>query len=77
MNDSRVIISDAVMNLMAMTEEVVSAKHIAPVLGMKEETIIKKAKTGRWDSGVCNYIISGRCVKFFRIDFLRKGGWIS
>lgn len=77
MNDSRVIISDAVMNLMAMTEEVVSAKHIAPVLGMKEETIIKKAKTGSWDRGVCNYIISGRCVKFFRIDFLRKGGWIS
>ena len=77
MNDSRVIISDAVMNLMAMTEEVVSAKYIAPVLGMKEETIIKKAKTGRWDRGVCNYIISGRCVKFFRIDFLRKGGWIS
>ena len=77
MNDSKVIISDAVMNLMAMTEEVVSAKHIAPVLGMKEETIIKKAKTGRWDRGVCNYIISGRCVKFFRIDFLRKGGWIS
>ena len=72
-----IVYSDPVRNLMAMTDEVVSAKHIAPILGMKTETIIKKAKDGNWDRGVCNYITSGNRVKFYRIDFLRKGGWIQ
>lgn len=70
-------VSDAVRNLMAMNQELVSAKYIAPILRMKTETMVKKAKMGIWDRQVCNYIVSGRCVKFFRIDFLRKGGWIS
>ena len=69
--------SSPVLALMAMTDEVVPAAMIAPILGMKAETIIKKAKIGKWDRGVCNYIISGTRVKFFRIDFLRKGGWIQ
>lgn len=69
--------SDDVLQLMARKDELVPAAVIAPILGMKAETIIKKAKMGKWDRGVCNYIISGRCVKFFRIDFLRKGGWIQ
>ena len=69
--------SPLVLQLMARTDELVPAAALAPILGMKAETIIKKAKIGKWDRGVCNYIVSGRCVKFFRIDFLRKGGWIQ
>lgn len=69
--------SPLIMQLMARTEELVPAAALAPILGMKAETIIKKAKMGKWDRGVCNYIVSGTHVKFFRIDFLRKGGWIQ
>ena len=72
-----IVYSDPVRELMARTEELVPAAVIAPILGMKAETIIKKAKMGKWDRGVCNYIISGTHVKFFRVDFLRKGGWIQ
>lgn len=69
--------SEPVLQLMDMAEDLVPAAAIAPILGMKAETIIKKAKIGKWDRGVCNYIVSGTRVKFFRIDFLRKGGWIQ
>ena len=72
-----VVYSDPVRELMARTDELVPAAVIAPILGMKAETIIKKAKIGKWDRGVCNYIVSGTRVKFFRVDFLRKGGWIN
>ena len=68
--------SDAVYDLMNREEDVVPAAAIAPILKMNKEAIIYKAKHGTWDRNVCNYIVSGRCVKFFRIDFLRKGGWI-
>ena len=69
--------SEPVLALMARKEDMVPAAAIAPILGMKTETIIKKAKIGKWDRGVCNYIISGTRVKFYRVDFLRKGGWIN
>ena len=72
-----IVYSDPVQKLMAMPEDLVPAAAIAPILGMKAETIIKKAKIGKWDRGVCNYIVSGTRVKFYRIDFLRKGGWIQ
>ena len=72
-----VVYSDPVRELMARKDELVPAAVIAPILGMKAETIIKKAKIGKWDRGVCNYIVSGTRVKFFRVDFLRKGGWIN
>ena len=72
-----IVYSDPVRELMQRTDDLVPAAAIAPILGMKEETIIKKAKIGQWDRGVCNYIISGTRVKFFRVDFLRKGGWIN
>ena len=72
-----IVYSDPVRELMASTDELVPAAVIAPILGMKAETIIKKAKIGKWDRGVCNYIVSGTRVKFFRVDFLRKGGWIQ
>ena len=71
------VYSEPVMALIAEKDEMVPAAAIAPILGMKAETIIKKAKIGKWDRGVCNYIISGTHVKFYRIDFLRKGGWIQ
>ena len=72
-----IVYSDPVRKLMAMPEDLVPAAAIAPILGMKAETIIWLAKKGRWDRNVCNYIISGTRVKFFRVDFLRKGGWIQ
>ena len=72
-----IVYSDPVRALMYCTDDMVPAAMIAPILGMKAETIIKKAKTGTWDRGVCNYIISGTRVKFYRVDFLRKGGWIQ
>ena len=72
-----IVYSDPVRELMQRTDELVPAAVIAPILGMKADTIIKKAKRGMWDRGVCNYIISGTHVKFFRVDFLRKGGWIN
>lgn len=68
--------SPAVQQLMAMTDEVVPASAIAPILQMHPSVIVSHVKTGKWDRNVCNYIISGNRVKFFRIDFLRKGGWI-
>lgn len=69
--------SEAVRALMDNPAELVPAAAIAPVLGMHPSVIIHQAKNGQWPREVCNYIISGRCVKFFRIDFLRKGGWIQ
>lgn len=69
--------SPAVRELMAMTDEVVPASAIAPIIHVHPSVMISQAKKGTWDRGVCNYIVSGRCVKFFRIDFLRKGGWIQ
>ena len=45
--------SDAVRNLMAMNQELVSAKYIAPILRMKTETMVKRR---RWASG------TGRCA---------------
>lgn len=71
------VYSDAVMQLIASKDELVSAAVIAPILGMKAETIVKKVRMGEWDRGICNYIESGTRVKFFRVDFLRKGGWIQ
>lgn len=69
--------TDAVLALMARTDEVVPASAIAPIVKMHPSVIVKRAKDGEWPRDLCNYIISGRCVKFFRIDFLRKGGWIK
>lgn len=70
------VYSEAVLQLMAREEEMVPASAIAPIVKMHPQVIIKYAKDGTWPRAVCNYIVSGRCVKFFRIDFLRKGGWM-
>ena len=73
-----VSLSDDVLALMLREDEVVPAAAIAPIVQMHPSVIIAQAKAGTWDrehNG--NYIISGSRVKFFRIDFLRKGGWIT
>ena len=71
------VYSDEVLELMRNPAEMVTAKAIAPVVRMHPEVIIKYAKEGHWPREICNYIVSGSRVKFFRIDFLRKGGWIQ
>lgn len=76
MNDM-VSVSDDVLALMLRNDEVVPAAAIAPIVQMHPSVIIKQAKDGTWDRQICNYVISGNRVKFFRIDFLRKGGWIQ
>ena len=70
--------TDEVLRLIHMDDEMIYAKDIAPILHMNPDVIIKRVKDGDWlMEHLGNYIITGRCVKFFRIDFLRKGGWIQ
>lgn len=69
--------SGPILALMEMEDEMITAADIAPVVRMNPQVIIKYAKAGTWPREVCNYIISGTRVKFFRIDLLRKGGWVS
>ena len=63
--------------LMDREEEMVTAADIAPIVRMHPSVIIKYAKDGKWPKDICNYIVSGNRVKFFRVDFLRKGGWMD
>ena len=73
--------SDPILALMDREDEMVTAADIAPIVRMHPDVIIKYAKTGKWPREICNYIVSGEGpgahVKFFRIDFLRKCGWIE
>ena len=69
--------SPEVVQLIESQEELVHAADIAPIVRMSPDRIIGYAKTGQWPREICNYVVTGRCVKFFRIDFLRKGGWIQ
>lgn len=68
---------DPILALINNPDEMVTAADIAPIVRMNPQVIIKYAKEGKWPREVCNYIVSGNRVKFFRIDFLKKGGWIS
>ena len=68
--------SPAVQELMDRDDELVPAAAIAPIVKMHPSVIIAYAKAGKWPRDVCNYIVSGTHVKFFRLDFLKKGGWI-
>ena len=69
--------SEPIYALMDRTDELITAADIAPIVRMHPSVIIKYAKDGTWPKDICNYIVSGNRVKFFRVDFLRKGGWIS
>lgn len=75
MIDTTPTITEPVRHLMAMTDEVVSAKYIAPIVKMSESVIIHYAKTGQWN--LCRYVESGNRVKFFRKDFLQKCGFLE
>ena len=69
-------ISEPVLALIDRDDEMVTAADIAQIVRMHPSVIIKYAKEGKWPTTICNCIVSGNRVKFFRIDFLRKGGWI-
>ena len=68
--------SAPILALMDMDDEMITAEDIAPIVRMKTDVIIKYAKENKWPREVCNYIVSGTHVKFFRVDFLKKGGWL-
>ena len=75
---TKVVYSEQVLQLMASTDEVVTAKVLAPIVKMHPQEIINQVRTGEWNR--CEFMFSGRRkkrVKFFRVDFLRKGGWIQ
>ena len=69
--------SDEIYALMDRDDELITAADLAPIVRMHPQVIVKYAKDGQWPREICNYIVSGTRVKFFRVDFLRKGGWIS
>ena len=69
--------AEALQKLIDRTDVLVPAGDIAPIVGMKPDRIREYARSGQWPREVCNYVISGSHVKFFRVDFLRKGGWIT
>lgn len=73
--DTKPKVTADVQRLIDMDVEVVSAKHIAPIVKMNESVIIHYAKTGQWN--LCKYVISGDRVKFFRKDFLQQCGFID
>ena len=70
--------AEALEKLKAMQDEMVYASAIAPVLGKHPQVLIDKVKSGAWDRANGNYLYfpGDKTVKFYRIDFLKKGGWI-
>ena len=70
-------IPEAVRALMERTDTMITARDLAPVVRMHPDVIIDYAKNGKWPREICNYIISGNRVKFFREDFLRKAGYLE
>jgi hypothetical protein len=75
------VFSAPIRALIGREDEMITAADIAPIVRMDKDVIIKYAKQGKWPREICNYIVSGEGpgahVKFFRVDFLRKGGWIE
>lgn len=66
--------SDEVYALIGRTDEFVSARDLAPIVHMNPSVIVKYAREGKWDLSKC-VVTPGR-VKFARLDFLRKMGFI-
>lgn len=78
MCDALPTITPAVQRLIDMTDEMITAKDLAPILKMHPQTIIDRAKSGLWDQDrLGKFVISGDRVKFFRKDFLQKCGFID
>ena len=69
---------EALDRLLAMPDEMVYAKDISPVLGTHPQQLVNAVKAGNWDRRICNvfHIPGGKTVKFYRVDFLKKGGWL-
>ncbi len=65
-----------VERLKHMTDVTINANVLAPAVRMHPSVMIKYAKEGTWPTTICNYIISGNRVKFFREDFLQKAGYL-
>ena len=70
-------IPEAIQALLDRTDTMITASDLAPAVRMHPAVIIKYAKDGTWPREVCNYVISGERVKFFREDFLRKAGYLA
>ena len=66
--------SDDVYALIGRTDEFISARDLAPIVHMSPSVIVKYAREGKWDLSKC-VVTPGR-VKFARLDFLRKMGFI-
>ena len=66
---------EAVQKLLDMPDEVVPASARAPILRTHPSVIRDMVKSGEWDR--CAYVRIKNRIKFYRVDFLRKGGWIS
>ena len=69
-------LSPNIVRLLECKDELVPAEMIAPVVGMKPDRIREYARAGQWPREICNYIVSGSHVKFYRLDFLKRGNWI-
>ena len=76
MSDLKPFFTDDIRRLMDLDTEMITAADLSPIVRMHPQVITYYAKTGQWPREVCNFLVSGNRVKFFRIDFLRKGGWI-
>lgn len=73
----RLAAESALEALKNSTEEMVTAAQIAPILHMNPGVIVKYAKDGTWiQENLGKFIVSGDRVKFFRLDFLQKCGFI-
>lgn len=77
MSDLKPFFTDDIRRLMDLNCEMITARDLAPVVRMHPQVIVHYAKTGKWPREICNYVVSGNRVKFFRVDFLKKGGWIA
>ena len=77
MNEMKPLYTEEVLALMVRKDETVTAATIAPIVGMHPSAIIDKVKSGEWDQDLDGkYIRSGNRVKFYRVDFLRKHGFV-
>jgi len=77
LNDNKPLYTEEVLALMVRKDETVTAAAIAPIVGMHPGAIIDMVRKGDWDrEKQGNYILSGNRVKFYRIDFLRKNGFL-
>ena len=73
----RLAAESALEALKNSTDEMVTAAQIAPILHMNPGVIVKYAKDGTWiQENLGKFIVSGDRVKFFRLDFLQKCGFI-